>query len=105
MRKVSKYLGVEVPEYLTETDPTRKASLQDWSIMKEDLDQAKKLYDLYCKNYKKRKLEIEKFWSGKTKCEDVKQLKQLPHPEEVLKQETDSNETKIESTHDSKESH
>lgn len=60
--KVMKKLGLEIPEYSNEIDPTKRLedTVLDWTIKKEDITEAKDLYDMYCKNYKKRKLNDKK---------------------------------------------
>lgn len=60
-----KNLGLEIEKYCSKEDPTKVEGLDsyakalDWSIHKDEIESTKNLYDIYCKNYKKRKVEIE----------------------------------------------
>lgn len=56
-----KRLGLEIPEYSKESDPTKFGGENNcitipWDIHSEDLKEVKNLYDIYCKNFKKNKL-------------------------------------------------
>ncbi|GJQ86337.1 putative NAD binding protein [Trypoxylus dichotomus] len=59
--KVMKKLGVEIPEYDTSIDPTKtpleddKRGVLEWTIRKSYVDDVQSLYDIYCKN-KRRKI-------------------------------------------------
>ncbi|XP_045463580.1 NAD-dependent protein deacetylase Sirt6 [Harmonia axyridis] len=61
IEKIMKRLGLEIPEYSKETDPTKfggednKISIP-WDIVREDMKEVKDLYDIYCKNFKKKKM-------------------------------------------------
>lgn len=58
MVRVMKKLNLEIPEHSSDTDPTKSRgnSNIDWSVKKSDVAEVKQLYNIYCKNYKKRKL-------------------------------------------------
>nr|XP_022904870.1 NAD-dependent protein deacetylase Sirt6 [Onthophagus taurus] len=55
-------LDLEIPEYKIGLDPTKNAELTDnkivveWTISKSYIKEAQKLFDVHCKNHKKRKL-------------------------------------------------
>lgn len=55
--KVMKRLGLEIPEYSNDIDPTKRAEdvVLDWTIRKEDISEVKQLYNMYCKKHRKRK--------------------------------------------------
>jgi mono-ADP-ribosyltransferase sirtuin 6 len=76
LEKVVKRLGLEISGYTDAIDPTRtnlRYGSADWNISNNDIKEIKALYDLYCKNFKKRKLEIKKDGETKiTKKEDTK---------------------------------
>lgn len=56
-----KNLKLEIPDYSKSMDPTKTGEdiTLDWTITKSYIENIKKLYNLYCKNYKKRKLELK----------------------------------------------
>lgn len=63
MLKLMKNLELEIPDYVEEEDPTkilrRNANkLIDWTIPKKNINDIKKLYDIHCKNFKKRKADV-----------------------------------------------
>ncbi|XP_017773024.1 PREDICTED: NAD-dependent protein deacetylase Sirt6 [Nicrophorus vespilloides] len=78
MVKVMKKLGLEIPEYTPEMDPSKTEGLHDgsklieWTIFKDDLNSAKKLHEIHCKNFKKRKLEMKDI-KKKIKKEEVEE--------------------------------
>ncbi|KAG5879735.1 hypothetical protein JTB14_033337 [Gonioctena quinquepunctata] len=58
--KVMKKLGLEIPEYSLEIDPTKNHqpdTVLEWNITKQDIDSIKTKYDKLVKDYKKRKSE------------------------------------------------
>lgn len=59
--KVMKKLGLEIPEYSQDIDPTKRVedTVLDWTINKKDIAEAKNLYNMYCKKHKKRKLVLK----------------------------------------------
>lgn len=59
MKKVMKKLGLEIPEYSADADPTKRLedTVLDWTIRREDISEVKSSYNLYCKKHKKTKLE------------------------------------------------
>ncbi|KAL3285212.1 hypothetical protein HHI36_019327 [Cryptolaemus montrouzieri] len=63
IEKIMKKLGLEIPEYSKETDPTKFGGEDNiipipWDIEKEDLTEVKELYDIYCKNFQKKKRKL-----------------------------------------------
>lgn len=52
-----KKLGLEIPQYSNETDPTKSAEniAFDWTIKREDISEIKQLFSMYCKRTRKRK--------------------------------------------------
>lgn len=64
-----KSLGLEIPEYDINVDPTKNQmpeSIIEWKILKKDLREIKYKYDTMLKDYKKRKAE-EKLNNGAVK--------------------------------------
>lgn len=57
LTRVMKRLGLEIPEYSVDIDPTKRSddSVLDWTIRKEDISAIKQLYNIYCKKHRKRK--------------------------------------------------
>nr|XP_023021026.1 NAD-dependent protein deacetylase Sirt6 [Leptinotarsa decemlineata] len=58
--KIMKRLGLEIPEYSSEIDPTKyrdSDSVVEWNILKQDVEKIKLQYDKLIKDYKKRKAE------------------------------------------------
>lgn len=55
--KVMKKMGLEIPDYSNNIDPTRceEDIVLDWTIRKENITEIKQLYNMYCKNHRKRK--------------------------------------------------
>lgn len=90
-----KQLGLEIPDYDPNTDPTRNKESEpilEWNILKKDIKDMKNKYDQLVKNYKKRKAD-EKLMNGmnkklKTKKleEDEKKLNSLKLKSEIIKE-------------------
>lgn len=58
MESVIKELGIVIPTYSENLDPSKEKNiLTSWDISNSAMRRAKTLYDTYCKNTKKRKLE------------------------------------------------
>lgn len=73
LTKVMKKLGLEIPEYSHDIDPTKRLedTVLDWTIKKEDIVEVKNLYNMYCKKHRKRKLDVKQIKSKK--LSEVKQ--------------------------------
>lgn len=69
--KVMKKLGLEIPEYSNDIDPTKSAGVVDWTIKKEDIREIKQLYNIYCKKQRKRK-SIDKTDENFKKADNIK---------------------------------
>lgn len=56
--QLMKNLKLEIPIYSKSNDPTKTSDdiILDWTIKKSYIENIKKLYNLHCKNFKKRKL-------------------------------------------------
>lgn len=52
-----KQLGITIPNYKEDFDPSKQNIVTLWDISTNTIKRAKTLYDTYCKNNKKRKLE------------------------------------------------
>lgn len=86
--KVMKKLGLEIPEYTKEMDPTKqKDDSLEWTIMKAHISEVKKLYNLYCKGYKKRKRDEMK----QLDSESDKKICKEEHKENENHKESDKN--------------
>lgn len=65
LQRVMKKLGVEIPDYSTEVDPTKDLKLKcddvlfEWTIQQSSIDEIRDLYNLYCKS-KRRKRQDDK---------------------------------------------
>lgn len=77
--KVMKRLGVEIPEYTAEIDPTKAAELDlEWTIPTEQVKEVEKIYNAKVKGTKKRKpftLDWEVVQLKKAKAEEKKPKK------------------------------
>lgn len=83
--KVMKKLGLEIPEFTKEMDPTKqKDENLEWTIMKAHISEVKKLYNLYCKGYKKRKRNEIK----KSEIESDKKICKEEHKENENQEES-----------------
>lgn len=93
LTKVMKKLGLEIPEYSFDIDPTKRAedSVLDWTIRKEDINEVKQLYNIYCKKHRKRKSVDKKDGCLKKILQEKKQdafiESQCESSSSVLKQE------------------
>lgn len=95
-----KRLGLEIPEYSPDVDPTKLQLTEpvlEWNISKADIKRMKVSYDKLLKDYKKRKAD-EKIKNGTKKMpkikkwEDEKKLKDLLKlKSEIMKDETSEN--------------
>lgn len=89
LEKVLKRLGVELPEYTTDQDPTKQKFCElEWTISKDSIKHVEKLYDEKLKSTRKRKL------NGGNK-NDADGTKQSKKPE---KEEPKEEKVKIETT-------
>lgn len=76
LEKVLKKLGVEIANYDEKMDPTGKTVQTPialgWNITKNDINQVKILYDLYCK--RKRKVDVTINKQKKIKTDNIHQI-------------------------------
>lgn len=86
LTKLMKKLGLEIPEYSNDIDPTKRAdvSVLDWTFRREDINEAKQLYNIYCKKQRKRK-SIDKTGG------DLKKFAPEKKPDAFIKSECESN--------------
>lgn len=70
-----KQLGLEIPEYDSNIDPTKfdngndKNKILEWTIRKSYINDAQNLYDIYCKN--KRRKVMKKYKKQKSNDEVI----------------------------------
>lgn len=56
LEKVAKRLGIEIPEYTTDHDPTKQKICElEWTISSDEIKNVEKLFNEKQKNAKKRK--------------------------------------------------
>ncbi|CAG9862831.1 unnamed protein product [Phyllotreta striolata] len=87
MTKIMKKLGLEIPDYSSEIDPT-KSRLDyalDWDMSKTDLNAVKTKYDALVKDHKKRKSEENLLTSMKKSAKIKPQKMEKVEPEETNK--------------------
>ena len=61
-----KKLGVEIPDYSTEIDPTKDLKLKaddvlfEWTIQQSNIDEVRDLHNLYCKSKRRKRQDNKK---------------------------------------------
>lgn len=76
MEKVMKRLGVEIPNYSGDEDPTKKTDGDaDWTIQQERVKELEKVYSAKVKGTKKRKAFTYSWDMIDMKKEELKKLK------------------------------
>ncbi|XP_028141135.1 NAD-dependent protein deacetylase Sirt6 [Diabrotica virgifera virgifera] len=58
--RIMKKLGLEIPDYSTEVDPTKNqlpSSVIEWNILKTNIDEFRDKYDVLVREYKKLRIE------------------------------------------------
>lgn len=59
MTKVMKKLGIEIPDYNREEDPTKDtASESEWTIQSENIKEIEKIYNAKTKDFSKKRKSI-----------------------------------------------
>lgn len=76
MEKIMKQLGVEIPTYSLDDDPTKKMGVDiDWTIQQERVKELEKVYSAKVKGTKKRKAFTYSWDMMDMKKEELKKLK------------------------------
>lgn len=77
MEKVMKRLGIEIPTYSVDDDPTKKTDGNDidWTIQQERVKELEKVYSAKVKGTKKRKAFTYSWDMIDMKKEELKKLK------------------------------
>lgn len=82
-----KRLGLEIPEYSPDVDPTKiqlTEPVLEWNILKTDIKKMKEKYDKLLKDYKKRKAD-EKLKNGRNKMPKIKKWEDEKKLKDILK--------------------
>lgn len=86
LEKVLKHLGVELPEYTIEQDPTKEKFCElEWTISADNIKYLEKLYNEKLKSTRKRKLENSAKPVNKENSDDSKERKKVKEEEEEEK--------------------
>lgn len=82
-----KRLGLEIPEYSPDEDPTKfqiTEPVLEWNILKPHIKETKEKYEKLLKDYKKRKAE-EKVRNGTNKMPKIKKWDDEKKLKDILK--------------------
>lgn len=81
LEKVAKRLGIEIPDYTTDNDPTKQKICElEWTISSNEIKSVEKLFNEKVKNAKKRKSNKDENDDGDKKEEKKAMIKSEETP-------------------------